>query len=262
MNRMSAARSIVLSMAVLVVLVGMQGCGSIGISDPLKSDGRLTTTAAHALLPDKFEIIDLAAALDPEKHRIDKYKSDKDDIEAAIRAFYDHYPTSNVTDRRNRLQDRLFAASEQRCALYKHYLRRVEGVQATYTGITTTVLSGAGAIAQSVIGATTLSALAAISSGVGAELKQGLFANLTADVITAGIEARRKELRLEITQKRAQNPSITAYTMEESLEDIARYHGACGALAGLEKARDSIRDADAKPAPRAKESEAKARSTR
>lgn len=236
MDKISAARRVAL-LAVAMGTVGLQGCSSVGISDPLKYDGRPTTTAAHALLPDKFEIINLPDALDPERKRTD---ARLDDIEAAFRAFYEKYPTPEA--RRNRLQDRLLAASEQRCGIFKHYLRRVESMQSTYSGIVTTVLAGAGAIAHSISGAQALSALSAVSSGVGAELKQGMFANLAADVISAGIEERRKELRQDIAQKRTLNPGIENYTMEAALEDVARYHESCGAIAGLAKARDTIKE--------------------
>lgn len=227
-------------LAIAIGTLGMQGCTSVGIADPLKYDGRTTTTAAHALLPDQFEVVNLPSALDPSAFRVTAMKRSADDIDAAFRAFYESYPAPE--ERRNRLQDRLLAASEQRCGIYKHYLRRVESMQSTYSGVITTVLGGAGAIAQSVSGAQALSALAAISSGVGAELKQGMFANLAADVISAGIDERRKELRQEIAQKRAPNPGIQSYTMEAALEDVARYHESCGAIAGLAKARDTIKE--------------------
>ena len=192
-------------LAVGCTLIGIQGCASsVGTSDPLKYGGRYNTTAAHALFPDEFETIDLADALDPNKMR-NKTETGHvaaDNIEGAMRAFYDASYTTDAAERRNRLQDRLLAASEQRCGIFKHYLRRVDSMNAIYTGITTTVLGGAGAIAQSIRGAQTLSALSAISSGVGAELKQVLFANLTADVITTGIEERRKELRRVIQLRR------------------------------------------------------------
>lgn len=239
-------------------VVMLAGCSSVAIVDPLKNDGRITTTAAHALFSDEYTPLDLIASLDPEKKRsrggctpaAPSNADDagaKDDFGAAMRAFY-CYPDAEL--RRNRLQDELLWRSENRCNLYKNYLKRVESTQSTYTGILSTILGGVGAITKDLGRAQLHSALASITSGVGAELRQGFFSDVAVSVLVPGIDEKRRQLLLAIQKKRDSSalnetnggPSINNYTMESALRDVAEYHGACSILVGLDFAKDAIRE--------------------
>ncbi len=233
------------------------GCaGSIGLVDPLESTGRVTTTAAHQLFPDRFDLIDLVTTLDPESKR-QKYKPGRTstttpgatpaaqvdaeswEFSAALHAFYDY---QNLEMRRNSLQDELMMRSETRCNIYKNYLKRVETTQSTYTGILTTMLGGVGALTKDIGRAQLHSGLAAISSGIGAELKQGFFSDVAVAVLIPGIDEKRLQIRNRIQKARGTAPSIQNYTIEAALRDIAEYHGACSIVVGLDAAKDAIRE--------------------
>jgi len=242
------------------------GCASVAIVDPLESTGRITTTAAHALFSDKYELVDLIEALDPERRRAQgrcaaevaaastsgaaagATKPADDEFGAALRSFYCY---RDLETRRNRLQDELLWRSENRCTIYKNYLKRVESTQGVYTGVLATILGGVGAITKDIARAQLHSGLAAMSSGVGAELKQGFFSDVAVSVLVPGIDERRRQLLGAIMRKRSPSAvagiggitvSVDAYTMEAALRDVAEYHGACSILAGLDYAKDSIRE--------------------
>lgn len=246
-------------LAPLALAVAVSGCSSVSILDPLRQDGRITTTAAHALFSDNYEQVNLMVSLDPENKRaqgaacelsakVDKAGSTaaQDEFGAALRAFYCY---SDPEQRRNRLQDELFWRSENRCVIYKNYLKRTDTMQGTYTGIVSTVLSGVGAITGDLGRAQIHSALAAISSGIGAELKQGFFSDVAVGVLVPGIDEKRRQILERILARRggasalAQGGApITSYTMEAALRDVAEYHGACSILVGLDYAKESIRE--------------------
>jgi len=144
--------------------------------------------------------------------------------------------------RRNSIQDELMMRSETRCNIYKNYLKRVETTQSTYTGILTTILGGVGALTKDLGRAQLQSGLAAISSGIGAELKQGFFSDVAVAVLIPGIDEKRLQIRTRIQKVRSATPSIQHYTIEAALRDIAEYHGACSLVVGLDAAKDAIRE--------------------
>jgi len=215
------------------------GCGTTQpIVGPLLSTGYTNTSGAHQFFDeDTFEKIDLPTLLDPERKR-QQLDVGSSELERAFRAF--HMYGSNPEERRSRVQDRVLAASEQRCNTYKNYLKRVESTQSTMAGIATTILGGAGAIASQASAARALAGLAGISSGIGAELKQGYFANIASQVIVPGIDLARQDLRREMLTRRSQ--PITFYTVEAALADGARYHGACSINTGLDRAGIAVRE--------------------
>jgi hypothetical protein len=223
--------------------IGMAGC----TTDPFRSgtEGalreRITTTSANPLFDERtLEKIDLVALIDPNLtvRVIDKDKPlDDVEFERALDRFY------NLPDRegrRNRVVDRIMVASEQRCTIYKNYLKRVETYQGFVTGVLTTILGAAGGISTVTNTSRFFSGLAGISSGVGAELKHDFFADTASLVIVPGIDQRRETLERAI-RGRFQEP-ISRYTLEAALQDGAKYHGACSLLAGLQQAGVSIRD--------------------
>jgi len=249
-------RALVRGLILVVCVLNLSACvhGTSPIARALFSTGYVNTSGSHQFFPEEtFEQIDLVATLDPDKRRETHLPADTSpkpipprtkeeeariELERAFRAFYTYGP--RLEDRRSRLQDRILAASEQRCNTYKNYLKRVESAQSTTAGIMTTLLAGAGAIATHVTSVRTLSGLAGISSGVGAELNQGVFSNVASQVIVPGIDLARSDLRREMLTKRSQ--SISLYTVEGALIDAARYHGACTMNAGLERAGKAVNE--------------------
>nr|VFK22612.1 MAG: hypothetical protein BECKLFY1418C_GA0070996_11231 [Candidatus Kentron sp. LFY] len=191
-------------------------------------DGRVNPAGAVQMLPSSvFETFDLAVLLgadplttdkDPKTLDYDDYKCEEGDdpgnagcIRARARldeAFkeFDVKNSGKGKQKRNEIQDRLMAASEQRCNVYKIYLKRIHAKANFYTGSLATILGGAGAIVTGVDGARILSGLAGITSGVRAEFNQAVFVNLAIPVITKGIESRRNDIRKEIKKGEWKEP--------------------------------------------------------
>jgi hypothetical protein len=122
------------------------GCASQLPSDVLTAEGGVNTTGSRQFFPEAtFENIELTSLLDPEQKRqgyrrvvvaelaasgtdlgkqIENPPANQD-LYGAFAAFY-RYSGVDLKDTRNRVQDRMLAASEQRCNTYKNYLRRVD----------------------------------------------------------------------------------------------------------------------------------------
>lgn len=260
----------VLAIAGVVALFGLTGCsstpsalGSLGspILAPLLSSGYATTSGSHQFFAEEsFEKLDLVTLLDPERRRDAQLPNGQiaaplpstyensassaalpssaqaTELERAFRAFYAYGP--RLEDRRSRLQDRIVAASDQRCNTYKNYLRRVETTQSSWLGSLTTVLGGAGAIATHSATVRALSGLAGITSGVSAELRQSYFSSLATQVIVPGIDLARSDIRRDMLSKRTDPLSI--YTVEAAVAEAARYHGACSMNVGLERSGKAV----------------------
>ncbi|BDT70045.1 hypothetical protein os1_42370 [Comamonadaceae bacterium OS-1] len=228
--------------AALVASLALGGCSTLttmGPSGSLSTEDRLTVYGANPQFNnEKFEVVDLFALLDPDGLRMQGHADAQQDLERAFAAFYHpHYNLGGtLVERRTRLQDRLIAASNQRCEAYKIYLRRFEAYQDTSFGLATTLLGGAAAVVGGLRDAKILGGLAGISSGSRAELRQGLFGNLASFIIVPGLDQRRKELMAEIQAHRA-DPT---YTVQAAISDVARYHGACTLETGMEQAKNAI----------------------
>jgi hypothetical protein len=104
--------------------------------------------------------------------------------------------------RRNRIQDRIIAASNQRCHAFAVNLMRNSSMTNFALGSVATGLAGAGAIFTPSSTVRGLSGAASILSGVRAEYNQDFLQNQTVDVILAGIEVRRRRLRHEMEVRR------------------------------------------------------------
>lgn len=247
---------------VAAVTAALSGCSATGLLDPLLSTGRVTASGVNQQFDEaSYEKIHLPSLLDPENLRTAILKTAKaaagtttatpsvattekedQELNTAFVAFYDatYNKYGSATARRDQVQARILGASEQRCNVYKTYLRRVETYQSTVSGILTTILGGAGAIATGGVNSRAFAGLAGVSSGVGAELKQGFFANLTSHVIIPGIDAKREGVYKGIQARRRE--SVQSYNVQEAIMDASRYHGACTLATGLEHAADAIKE--------------------
>lgn len=168
--------------------------------------------------------------------------SSNDDLESAFRGFYNPGYNEPVKLRRNRVQDRIIAASNEKCRTYKGSLKAQQGHVNFFLGSLTTILAGAGAIFTRVDAARVLSGTAGISSGVRAEFNSDYFNTLTVEVITKGIDKARTDLLSQIKDYR--DGEIAAYTVERAVADAIIYHTRCSLIAGLEEASKSISVAD------------------
>lgn len=158
--------------------------------------------------------------------------------EWGFHAFYDPANGSDLKQRRNRIQDRLLISSDQRCGIYKRVVYQIAADSNYWTGSIATV-SG---VLGSLLGgnaARNLAAVSGISSGLGAEFTQAYYSNLAANVITKGIEERRKSIFGRIAD--AQKTNIETYTVQAAVKDAVFYDMQCSMIAGLEEAQDAIR---------------------
>lgn len=247
-----------------VILIGASlaigGCSfTKGPEDSWLGGNRVNKTAAAQIFPSStFEALDLAVLLgEPSITTGDaaKYKCEEGDkpgtngcinargrLDKAFQNFSDNYPGLKGLRERNEIQDRLIAASEQRCNVYKIYLKRSESKFNFWSGSLATALGGAGAIVTGEAAARTLAGLSGITSGVRAEYNQAYLANLGGQVIAAGIDVRRKELKKEIEGKRGYD--LTNYTVQAAVADAISYHGACSVIEGMKQAGEAVQQFD------------------
>ncbi len=145
--------------------------------------------------------------------------------------------------RRNEIQDRIIAASNQRCGAYIQRLKQFDAETNLQLGFLTTAFATAGAIfsAESTIRAS--SGLAALFSGFRAEFNQEYFSNKTVHIIAEGIRSGRSEILRDIYQVR-ENASITDYTIWAAIADGIAYHDNCSLVAGLEQVARAVERVD------------------
>ena len=172
------------------------------------------------------------------------------DWDAAFAAFNkkaDSLPGPDKIDQqkklRNEVQDRIVAASNQRCGQYKNFLKQFDSETNTILGGLATAVGGAGAIFTPANTARALSGIAAIFSGWRAEVSADFFNNLTIQVVTKGIEARRKEIHDQMLTDR-KDADLSQYSVQRAVGDAAVYHYNCSLIAGLEQAAQSIERAE------------------
>ena len=216
--------------------------------------GRVTTASPNQMFSKDFEAFsdeDLLRLLDPEfsitpsgKLFSDLTPSQK--IENLRLAFWRANQKAGQEDAgngygrayRSQIQDRLIAASNQRCNLYMTYLKRISTFNNGIFGTLSTILGGAGAIATGETAARFLSGFAGISSGTRAELNQAIFESVATSVIVPGFQQKRADLLKELSEKRSK--SLADYTVEGAIADAINYHGACSLDAGIAYAQKSI----------------------
>ena len=204
----------------------------------------------HPLIEnDEFEEIDLANLLSAGKFSMDKSTSEfkmREELELAFADFtkqIDKIPVEAHRKRaRNRIQERILAASNQACGEYKHDLKQLDARFNFILGSLTTGLAGAGAIFTGVDIVRALSGAAGITSGVRAEFNNDYFQNKTIQVITDGLESKRQEIYEKILEDREQD--LEKYPVQRAIKDAIKYHENCSLISGLEQAAISIERAD------------------
>ncbi len=241
----------------LLSITILTGCASMrpGPEASLFGDDRVNPASANQMFDRGFESFDdrqLILLLDPdgiekEKTYIHKNEFREHDssqklqeIQKALRLAFRNANNEYQNDKAHRaqIQDRLIAASNQRCNLYAAYLKRISSQINGIFGTLTTVLGGASAIVTGETAARTLGGLAGITSGTRAELNQAIFESMTTSVIIPAVQARRKDILTEMLKRRSDN--LSKYTIEGAVADAIRYHGACSIDAGIVQAAKSI----------------------
>lgn len=140
--------------------------------------------------------------------------------------------------KRNNFVSYVMALSEQKCGVYKSNLLRERAEFSTLMGGLSTLFAGTSAVLSHGLTASAFAAGAGVSSGINAVYAQERFANLTVEVITAGIDQRRKELEDAVIDKFKTN--LNVYPVGYAIKDALSYHAACTAVTGLEVAKNSI----------------------
>lgn len=234
-----------LGRAITAIIIFVVGVVSFGCSASFPfNKTNVQMGGARVLLPEgPFESVDLAIEVAPKikkREGSETIDDDRDRLRKALNDFYDDPIEQDL--RRNRVQERLLAASVQRCGEYKQFLKQLEGETNWLIGSLTTAAGAAGAIVTGVDAARILAGVAAVFSGVRAEFNESFFQRLTIQVITEGLEARRREIYSQIQPR--QRTDIASYPLEAAVKDALDYHSACSLIAGLEHAALSIERAE------------------
>jgi hypothetical protein len=222
---------------ILAVSAATTGCTTY-----LNQTGTADVAAPYAMLPLSFEAPDLPKVLGfPAKEQMTNDQKLGEAIDDAIVKFNKQYASDPIAGRtaRNQAQDRLIAASAQRCNDFKTNLQRTYSRNNYAFGVGTTLASTAGALVPGLRASKNLSGIAAVLSGSRAEFNQDYFSNLTTNLIVDGIEARRSEYVKDINAKRSS--ALDDYTLEGAIADALYYHGLCSMLSGLQYASRHIR---------------------
>jgi hypothetical protein len=141
-------------------------------------------------------------------------------------------PVKNLKYARNRIQDRLIVASNDKCEEYKTVLKQKQSTSNFYYGMTSIIAGAAGAISNGMQAAKNLAAVSGVSTSLRSEHNQAYYADMAAHVITKGITQKRKVIADAIYCARQQEEK--EYTVERAIADSIIYHGACSLIGGLE----------------------------
>ena len=163
------------------------------------------TVTAEGVRPiienENFENIDLVALLTSGEEKFvpeDTVAMQREKLEKAFRTFYTGLD-ENAKRKRNSAQDRMIAASNQRCNRYKRYLKRIDSQTNLILGSLSTIMGGAGAIFTGTNTVRALSGVSGMFSGIRAEFNESYFSSLAIQVVTKGIESERKDQLEAIT---------------------------------------------------------------
>lgn len=146
--------------------------------------------------------------------------------------------TAKYQYRRNELQDRLIAASNQRCGAYIRTLVSSKSQTQMGWGGLATFLSGAATVTTPAAAARVLSAGSTISGSFLSLYNEAYFNNLTVTVISSGIAKKREGLLRDMATKKYHE--LTDYTVNAAISDALNYHAACNMITGLEAAGTAI----------------------
>lgn len=230
------------ALGICILLFAFSGCSKFGPEFGLWGSGRVNPSGVNQLFDKEFEEIDLITLLDPKGKAKEGITwedlSDQEKLDRAFEAFYHEDYAEDGKRRRNQVQERILTASENRCNLYKAYMKNLNTRTNFLMGATTTILGGAGAIVGGAA-ARTYAGAAGVVSGVRSEFDQAYYSRKTFGLVATGIDERRKELKNEMKEKR--KADITVYTVEEAVGDAILYHGACSMDSGLDEAAKKMR---------------------
>lgn len=163
----------------------------------------------------------------------------KKNLRDALNKFYNKKTEEEQKRDRNRIQDHIIAASNQRCGSYKQFLKRYASSADLVFGMSAIMTAGAGAIFTAADTVRALSGISGILSGLRAETSEAVFQRRTIQIVTRGFEAKRREIYEEIIEKR-KGKGLTEYSVERAIGDAILYHDHCSLMAGIEYAALTI----------------------
>jgi hypothetical protein len=140
---------------------------------------------------------------------------------------------------RNSLQDRLIAASDQSCGLFKKYLNANQSSTNFLLGSSALVLAAAATNVASPIAAKNYSTGALIASGMSAEFNADMFNSQVTYAISKSIDMSRQKA-LERLQSLRMNRSYPEYGLSAAIADALRYHELCSLMSGLSSMDNSV----------------------
>lgn len=140
--------------------------------------------------------------------------------------------------RRNDLQDRIIAASNQKCSAYLRVLTSSKSQTQMGWGGFATFLSGAASVATPASAAKALAAGSTVSSAFLNLYNEAYLNNLTTNVISTGITKEREGLLERISEQRGK--ALSDYPVNRAIADALVYHSACNIITGLEAATTAI----------------------
>ena len=198
---------------------------------------------------DSFEEVDLIRILDPngnaQSHNPTAWATltPGQKIDKSIDQFYQNIEKQSSSEKqaaRNRVQDRVLAASTQRCGAFKSNLQRAYSRTNFGLGVATTVAGIGGAISSGLYTSKYLAGLSGLFGGTRAEFNQDYYANLTVNVVVDGIEIRQQEVFRQISLN-GQSKPLELYSVEAAIKDAIFYHNQCSLTSGLQAASEAIK---------------------
>jgi len=223
----------------LMTCILFTGCSSIRRATMPDEENLLSGAGSVIVGPKKGE------ASEFEQIDIDKlltnygFKEPKSDA-------YINDPTASQAQlkyRRNDLQDRIIAASNQRCGAYLRVLVSSKSQTQMGWGGLATLLSGAATVTTPAAAAKVLSAGSTISNSYLSLYNEAYFNSLSINVISAGIAKHREGLLQYMGGERSKE--MNEYPVNRAIADALSYHAACNIVTGLEAAANATNAADA-----------------
>ena len=202
------------------------------------------STVRHYTMPDEDNLLSGAGSLMVNKSSGKAEKFEQIDIDELLKQYGLQDPVSVSADqsvktaefqyRRNDLQDRIIAASNQRCGTFLRVLVSSKSQTHMGWGGFATLLSGAASVVTPASAARALAAGSTVSNTYLSLYNEAYFNNLTVNVISAGISKQREGLLQYMTEERKK--SLSNYPVNRAIADALTYHSACNIITGLEAA--------------------------
>lgn len=205
------------------------------------------STIREKTMPDEANLLSGSGSLLVEDEKAASYETI--DVKTLLKDYgFDDIPsvakedlkTDGLKYRRNELQDRIIAASNQKCGMYLRVLTSSKAQTQLGWGGLAVLLSGAAAVVTPVNSAKALAAGSTVSNGILAQYNEAYFNNLAINVISAGITSQRQGILLQINEKR--DHDLVKYSVNRAIADAVQYHAVCNIISGLETAAVATRN--------------------